>query len=140
MKAEGGRLLLSMRFMNKEILRFLVSGLINTGATYLLYIMLLLLVDYTLAYTFAYVIGIALSYVLYSTFVFKQKMSLKTLIRYPLVYGLQYLLNLILLYLLVEVLDIHASWAMIGSLCITVPVTYITTKIILSYKRKDGER
>ena len=55
--------------------RFVAAGVVNTAASYAIYLLLLPFVDYQLAYAIAYVAGIATQYVLHSRFVFAQPMS-----------------------------------------------------------------
>ena len=85
---------------------FLLSGGINTVATYFIYILLASVLHYQLAYLIAYVVGIVIAYILNLRLVFNSKSSLRKMVRYPFVYLTQYLLGAGLLYILVDVLTL----------------------------------
>ena len=55
-----------MRQTLRELARFLAAGAVNTALTYAIYLLLLAIAPYLVAYTVAYVSGIAISYLLLS--------------------------------------------------------------------------
>lgn len=59
--------------IGREVLRYGAAGGVNTVATYALYLGLLRLVDYRLAYALAFVAGIGLSFVLLRHLVFARR-------------------------------------------------------------------
>nr|WP_253947847.1 GtrA family protein [Paenibacillus ehimensis] len=122
--------------MNKEFVKFIISGLVNTLATYVVYLLFLNISTYTVSYSVSYFLGILLSYYLNSKFVFNERMSTKKLIRYPIVYISQYLINTIGLYLLVN-FGISEKIAPIIIICITIPITFVLSKLIIKKKAED---
>jgi len=114
-----------------QFLRFLASGGINTALTYGLYLLLLPLLGYLVAYSVAYVLGILLSYWLNSVFVFRQPMNWRSLVRFPLVYVVQYLLTGALLWLFVDQLGIDKRLALLAAIAVTVPVTYLAARLAI---------
>jgi putative flippase GtrA len=114
------------------ILRFLLGGGLNTMVTYGIYLVLNIWIVYSIAYTIAYLSGIVFSYIINTQWVFKQKTSLKSAGMYPLVYLIQYLLGISLLHVLVAVLQLPETIAPLIIIVISLPVTYILTKLILS--------
>lgn len=124
-----------MRF-NSAFARFLVTGLFNTAITYALYLLFLQFMAYQLAYSVVFVLGILISYVLNAGFVFRTRMTLKTLARFPLVYGLQYALGMGLVVVLVEFAGVAAWLAPLCAIAITVPITFLLSKSIFSTTRK----
>ena len=118
-----------------QFIRFVGVGGINTIVTYLLYLLLLLVTNYTLSYTMAYLFGIALSYWLNLKFVFQEKSSRKKIVLFPLVYLVQYLFGVLVLYVAIEKLNISEKIAPILIVILTVPLTFILTKKILSEKK-----
>lgn len=114
-----------------QFLRFIVSGAINTGLTYALYLMLLPLLGYLAAYSMAYVIGILLSYWLNSAFVFRQPMSWRGLVRFPIVYIVQYLCTAMLLWLFVDRIGVSERVALLGAIAVTVPVTFVAARLAI---------
>ncbi|AOZ94735.1 GtrA family protein [Paenibacillus crassostreae] len=120
-----------MRFINKEFLKFIISGGINTVATYGIYLLLLLLWEYMISYTISYVLGIFLSYYLNTFFVFKEKVTFLKFIKFPVVYLVQYLMNLVILHLLVEYIKLPAEIVPIIVVILTMPITYLLSKYII---------
>jgi len=126
--------MLLTKHLNKEFLKFLVSGGINTLATYLMYLLLLLFYNYSISYSISYVAGIFLSYYLNSVFVFKEKISFRKFLKFPLVYIVQYLINMLLMYILVEYVQMYAQIVPLVAMVITVPITFLLSKMIIKSK------
>ncbi|MGE8165146.1 GtrA family protein [Paraburkholderia sp. NPDC080076] len=110
--------------------RFLVSGAVNTLATYLLYLLLLKFLPYTWAYTVTYVVGIALGYLLSAKWVFKKDLSVRTAASYPVAYLINYAIGLGVLRLCVHVLHVPAQVAPLIVVCVTIPAMFILTRAI----------
>jgi len=126
--------MLLTKHLNKEFLKFLISGGINTLATYLMYLFLLLFYNYSLSYSVSYIAGIFLSYYLNSVFVFKEKISFCKFLKFPIVYLVQYLVNMLLLYVLVEYAQFHVQIVPLVAMIITVPITFLLSKTIIKSK------
>ena len=112
-------------------LKYIGSGLFNTAAGYLVYVILLLWLDYKIAYTLSYIFGICLSYLLNLNIVFEQKHSMKKMIAYPAVYLVQYPLGIVLLYVFIELLSIDKYVAPIFTALAIFPLTFLITKLVL---------
>jgi putative flippase GtrA len=123
-----------MKFINKELLLFVLYGGINTLLGYGIYVFLMLFFSYKLSYTISYVLGIFISYYLNSKFVFKRKLSLTKALQYPLVYFTQYIVGILLLQILVEALNFSKLLAPIIIPLITVPLTYLVSRFIIKKK------
>lgn len=134
MKAGNGLPMLLTKHLNKEFLKFLISGGINTLATYLMYLFLLLFYNYSLSYSVSYVAGIFLSYYLNSVFVFKEKISFRKFLKFPLVYLVQYLVNMIMLYILVEYAQLNVQIVPLVAMVVTIPITFLLSKMIIKSK------
>jgi len=117
-----------------ELGRFLLVGATNTSISYLLYLLLLAFMSYLFAYSISYGIGIVISYILNSRFVFRQPLSLAKFLQFPAVYAIQYGLGAAILWLLVGQLSVSPEWAMLAVVVITIPVTFITSRFILKPK------
>lgn len=134
MKVEKDRPTLLIKLLNKEFLKFVISGGINTLTTYLVYLLLLLFINYSLSYTLSYVSGIFLSYYLNTVFVFKEKISFIKFLKFPVVYLTQYLINIFMMYVLVEHLGLSTKIVPLIVIVITIPVTYVLSKLIIKSK------
>lgn len=110
--------------------KFLVAGVLNTGVTYLLYLILLHFMPYILAYSLTYVVGIVLGYSLNAKWVFKKTINLRTAIVYPLSYGFNYIIGVSMLWVFVEILNFSREISPLVVVVISVPLMYFFTKII----------
>jgi putative flippase GtrA len=114
-----------------EALRFVIAGAINTAVTYAIYLALLPWSGYAVAYTIAYVTGIALSYVLNTWYVFRVRRDLRGLALFPLVYLAQYLIGMLVLSLSVSSFGVPEKFALLISIAITVPMTFVLSRLFL---------
>lgn len=113
-----------------RFLRFMLSGGINTITTYAVYLILLRIVDYKLAYTVAYIGGIALSYLLNRVFVFRTHRGWSSALLFPLVYLAQYLVGLAAIWAWVNRFGFPKPLAPLIAIVITVPMTYFLSKLV----------
>ena len=127
------------RSSSRPFVRFLVAGALNSGFTYLVYLVLLQVVSYRWAYSVSYVAGIFLSFVLNSLYVFHTPLHWRKLLPYPSVYLVQYLLGLAVVYAGVELLRWDERLMPFAALAVTVPVSFMMTRWILR-GRQEGER
>lgn len=116
--------------MHAEFARFLLVGFSNTLFSYLVYLLLLAMLPYFAAYTLAYCAGVVLSYFLNVRFVFKQQPSLSSFLKFPFVYVFQYALGALVLWWLVKI-GISPTWAMLGVIAVTIPLTFLASRFIL---------
>lgn len=112
-----------------SFLRFIASGALNTAVTYAIYVVFLRWISYQASYTIAYATGILLSYVLNRTFVFKAHKGLRTVLLFPFVYIVQYGLSMLLLWIWIERLELSPTIAPLFVVVVTVPVTFVLTRI-----------
>lgn len=112
--------------------RFLISGGVNTLLTYLIYVGLVTVLPYPVAYTVTTILGIFLSYVLNALFVFRRKLRLMAALQYPVVYIVQYFLGLALLYLLVEKVHLSKFFAPLLIVAATTPITFLLSRLVIA--------
>lgn len=127
------------KLMKLDFARFLVSGGFNTALTYGIYILLLMVLPYTTSYTISYLIGILLAYTLNRFFVFKSHRGLQSALLLPLIYGIQYALSMLILWCWVEKFGFDERLGPIVAIIITLPITYIFSKIAFSTKARNLE-
>ena len=121
-----------MNRLPTEFFRFLLVGTLNTFISYLLYLVLLTFLSYLPAYTITYCAGIILSYFLNVLFVFKYRLSITSFLKFPIVYAIQYLIGVSMLWALVGKAAMSPEVAMIGVIVVTIPITFLTSRFILS--------
>jgi len=127
-----------------QFIKFGLVGVTNTAISYGIYALGLWIgIHYIIASIIAFIISVAWSYLLNSTFVFKKDngenrvwwiVLLKTYASYALT-GL--IINNILLYVWVDSLEVNKYLAYFINLCITVPLNFILNKFWAFRKRKE---
>ncbi|MBC3949219.1 GtrA family protein [Pseudomonas sp. DOAB1069] len=114
-----------------------MSGGVNTAVTYLVYLLMLQMFSYAVAYSIAYGFGILLAFVLNRYFVFQSHRGAKAAILFPFIYLIQYLASLMIIWLWVEKLDLNAMLAPLASIILTIPITYSLSKLLFSPKKVE---
>lgn len=134
MRAEKGLPILLMKFINKEFIRFLIMGALNSLLTYLVYLILIIPFNYGGSYAISYFLGIIFSFYMNTIYVFKEKISIRKMFKFPLVYLVQFLISELFLYLFVDSLNINKRIAPLIVIIISVPLTFILSKYIIKGK------
>ena len=114
-----------------EFLKFMVSRGACAVFSYGLYLALLLVVRYEIAYLSTYTAGIALAYFVSSRFVFRVPMTPRSATRFPLVYLAQFLVSFVLLKIAVQVAHIPPSIACALAIAVTIPLTFSLSRWIM---------
>ena len=118
--------------LKNKFIKFLSAGVINSLASYLLYLLLVLFLNYQIAYAMAFIFGIVLSFVLNTKYVFEVDQTIKKFLSFPLVYLVQYILGAIMLNFLIELIGINKFFAPLVIAVFLLPVSYILSKKILN--------
>ena len=105
--------------------RFIVVGAANTAASYGVYLLLLLVVDYRIAYTIAYLVGLAFGYWAHATFVFRARLGARSALAYVATYAAMYLVSLGMLAVAVDYWLVPKPAAMLAALCVTIPASFL---------------
>lgn len=119
------------QLINNQVLRFLVTGGLNTIVTYGIYLLLKGAVGYQIAYLISYVSGILFSYFMSAIFVFRKKISLRTFSRFPVIYVIQYAVGALLLGVLIHTFSIPTTIAPLLVILVTLPLTFILSRFVL---------
>lgn len=131
-----------------EFLRFLVTGSINTGASWIVYLIIrhtlealhihpialttnIAISTDKLAFTASYIFGVVLTYYLNSRWVFRVVMSWRSFLQYPSVYIVQYSVGIVLMHLLVDRLAFPVDFAPLAVIVLTMPVTFVLSRLVL---------
>lgn len=116
--------------LDSRFFRFVISGGLNTAITYGIYLVLLQLMSYRISYTIAYLSGIAISYALNRSFVFRSHHGLRSILLFPLVYVAQYSFGLLLLWLWIEVAGLSDKVAPLVVVAVALPLTYVLSRFV----------
>lgn len=120
-----------MKSFSPQFARFLVVGVINTVLGYGLYLVAVQLMDYRWAYTLSYVVGITISFLLNTLFVFRERLSFRKFLQFPAVYVVQYVAGLAMVWLLVSRMGLAEALAPLVVIPATIPITYILSRTII---------
>lgn len=115
-------------------LQFVIGGALNTGLSYSVYLLLLLAVDYQIAYFVAYLCGLLFAYWFNAVVVFKVALSWRGLMAYPIVYISQYALSALLLGSLVAFVGVTEALAPLVVAAVMLPITYLMNKLVLGFQ------
>jgi len=108
-----------------QFARFVFVGAANTAVSYGIYLLLLAVADYRVAYTLAFVAGLVGGYLAHARFVFGARPGARSAAGYLATYGAMYLASLLVLYLAVDRLAVPKSLGMLAALAFTVPASFV---------------
>ncbi|MBK8025435.1 MAG: GtrA family protein [Chloroflexi bacterium] len=118
-------------------IRYVLAGGVNSVLTYIIYLLLLPVTAYTVAYGVSYFAGVPVGYVLNALFVFRQPLRWRSALKFPVVYIVQYVLGTIFTVLLVDGLHIPAEYAAALGTLMTVPFAFVITRLVLKPKQSE---
>jgi putative flippase GtrA len=126
----GERAELYRMTLKRQIAGFLAIGAINSALTFSLYLVLLLLMPYWLAYTLAFVAGVAFALTGNARLV-GRRVNPAAALCFSASHMLSYLLGMAAVLFLVERLHLASPLAPIAALAITVPLSFCGTRLAL---------
>ncbi|UXR70377.1 GtrA family protein [Staphylococcus sp. IVB6246] len=117
-----------------EIIRFIIVGGLNTVNYYIVYLLLLHVfhIQYLISHIIGFIVAFIISYYLNCYFVYKVKPTLKKFLAFPLTQVVNMGVQTLLIYLFVDFLDFNESIAPFVGLIVTIPITYVLSKFILT--------
>lgn len=116
--------------MEIKFFRFLLTGGLNTGLTYVLYLILLSFLPYVWSYSISYVCGIVLAFTMSRFFVFKEDQGVKSVLLFPLIYVVQYAVGILVVWFWVKKLLLPEYLAPLAAIALSLPLTYVLTKLV----------
>jgi putative flippase GtrA len=119
-------------------MRFLLAGTINTAASYAIYLLLLRTTDYRLAYSVAFVAGLAGGYWANARFVFGVAPAVASLAGYLACYVATYAASIAVLWLAVEQVGVTRPLAMLAALAVAVPLSYVLLRVNFAFGRSSA--
>jgi putative flippase GtrA len=118
----------------KMAARFVAGGTLNTGATLVLYWVLIRFMHYQWAYLASFCAGVLLSYVLNVRYVFRTKHTWLKLGLFPLIYLVTYAVGALALKVAVDGLGIPRGAAPLVSIAATLPISFLLSKLVLQVR------
>jgi putative flippase GtrA len=117
----------SMRWgtLRGPFLRFLVAGATNTLLTGLLMILIAQWMDIEVAYTIVFVVGLAFTTMVTGRFVFRAKLTSRTLKRFVTWYLCVYLVGVVIAHLVGDQWGVSHVWTTGAVLAVTAPLNFL---------------
>lgn len=122
-----------------RFIRFAAVGAINTAVSYAVYLGLIAAIGYMWAYVAAFAIGVAVSFLLSSRWVFGVRATAAQAALFPLVYAPQLLLGSVVLGAAVEGFGVHPKIALLFVIALTLPLNFLLAKLILRRRTAIAE-
>ncbi|WP_145475081.1 GtrA family protein [Staphylococcus pettenkoferi] len=119
--------------LHLEIIKFVIVGGINTFNYYVVYLLLLkvLNVQYLVSHITGFIVALIISYYLNCYFVYKVQSTLRKFLQFPITQLVNVGMQTLLLFIFVRFFHINSVIAPFAGLIITIPVTFILSKYIL---------
>lgn len=119
--------------LHLEIIKFVIVGGINTFNYYVVYLLLLkvLNVQYLVSHITGFIVALIISYYLNCYFVYKVQPTLRKFLQFPVTQLVNIVMQTLLLFIFVRFFHINSVIAPFAGLIITIPVTFILSKYIL---------
>lgn len=128
------------KIYERDTVRFLVVGGLNTVLTYAVYLLGLLFVDYRVSYIIAFIVGLVFTTVMNIHHTFSSRLTLARSAIYGSYYFLYSGANILLLQYLVDGLGVDEKWAPLIMLFIMIPIHYILSKLLVqAFNRRDRQ-
>ncbi|MEO7013310.1 MAG: GtrA family protein [Dokdonella sp.] len=119
------------------IVRFLLGGASTTAFSYAVYLLLLLWLPYLVAYSVAFVAGVAWSYFANTLFVFRRRPTITRALAFPIVYLAQYLAGSLLLVVLIDYARVPETFAPLVVVVLTLPLTYVLSRWVITARHES---
>ena len=119
--------------LHLEIIKFVIVGGINTFNYYVVYLLLLkvLNVQYLVSHITGFIVALIISYYLNCYFVYKVQPTMRKFLQFPITQLVNVGMQTLLLFIFVRFFHINSVIAPFAGLIITIPVTFILSKYIL---------
>lgn len=126
--------------LRKRLRTFIVIGFINTGATYVLFLLANLVTPYQAAFTISFAAGVVFSAYANGIWVFQRHPRKRDVVAYAVFYILNYVVRLYLLVLLVERFTMPEYAAPLVVVVVMIPVSYLGANLILGDLVRERKR
>lgn len=122
-----------MPFIDREFIRFILVGGVNTVVYYIVYSLCLHVLHwhYFMAHMMGFAISLVGSFFLNTLFTYKVKPTMTKFLRFPLTQLVNIATSATLLFLLVGYFQMNSSIAPIVAVIFTIPITFLVTGKVL---------
>ena len=122
-----------------EIIRFSVVGVLITAIHYVVYWLLLLVINVNIAWTAGYIVGFVVNYYLSAHYIFREKTSVGNGAGFGGAHLVNYFLQMVLLNFFIW-LGLSAEMAPVGVYAVSIPVNFLLVRFVFKhFKRKESK-
>ncbi|MFC5591829.1 GtrA family protein [Sporosarcina soli] len=122
-----------MPFIDREFIRFVLVGGVNTVVYYTVYSLCLHIIEwhYFTAHMLGFAISLVGSFFLNTLFTYKVKPTMTKFLKFPLTQLVNIATSAVLLFLFVSYFQMNSSIAPIVAVIFTIPITFLVTGKVL---------
>ncbi len=126
-------ILTKIKFLNKDIFRFILTGGLNTFDYYLVYLILFQSIElnYLTSHITAFLTSAFISFFVTTKYTFKESISLKKFIMFPLTFLPNLLISTFFTIFLVNFDILSKTYASLIAMFLAIPVTFLVSKKII---------
>lgn len=126
---------ITLSLLNKDYTRYLIFGGLNTGLTFIIFSGLILLgLHYLLANSLAWIVGIIVSFIFNSRFVFKKSYNHKRFLKFISSNIFSFCLSNFILFLLIDIFLLHPILSSVIAIPFVVVINYSILKLFIFNK------
>ncbi len=129
-------ILTKIKFLNKDIFRFILTGGLNTFDYYLVYLILFQIVElnYLTSHITAFLASAFISFFVTTKYTFNETITLKKFIMFPLTFLPNLLISTFFTIFFVNLNILSKTYASLIAMFVAIPVTFIVSKKIIKEK------
>lgn len=122
-----------------EMVRFSIVGVLITVIHYVVYWLLLLVVNANIAWTAGYIVGFIVNYYLSARFIFREKATAQNGAGFGGAHVVNYFLQMVLLNFFIW-LGFSAEMAPIGVYAVSIPVNFLLVRFVFKHFKRKGSK
>ncbi|WP_093800523.1 GtrA family protein [Streptomyces sp. Wb2n-11] len=128
--------------IRRQLVRFALVGVVNTGTYYACYLLFLLRLPYVAAHVLAFAVSMTGSFFLNCRFTYNTRPTWRKFLLFPLTNAANFVITTSGVYLLVDVLRLHSTYAPLIAASAAIPITFVVSRTIMlggpSRNSRDG--
>lgn len=117
--------------IRRQLVRFALVGVVNTGTYYACYLLLLPWLPYVGAHVLAFVLSMTGSFFLNCRFTYNTRPTWRKFFLFPLTNAANFVITTAGVYLLVDVLRLNSTYAPLIAAAAAIPVTFAVSRMIM---------
>lgn len=120
--------------VSRQILTFVVVGVVNTATYYCLYLLFLTCLPYLAAHVLAFVISMVGSFFLNARFTYRTRPTWRKFLLFPLTNVTNFVITTAGVYVIVDVLHAGSRFAPLLASAAAIPVTFLVSRRVMLSK------